>query len=62
LSFCLGAKPIDIDCLFLHKVPGLQGKGGRRVTMFNMYYLGARVKAAGVCGVKGRGGHHGINN
>jgi len=45
-SFGLGAKPIEIDRLYLHKLPGLQGKGGRRVTMFNKYYLGARVKAA----------------
>jgi len=30
--------------------------------MFNKYYLGARVKAAGAFGVKGRSGHPGINN
>jgi hypothetical protein len=48
-----GAKLIVIDRLYLHTVPGLQGKGGRSVTMFNTYYLGARVKAAEACIVEG---------
>ena len=56
------AKPIDIDCLYLHKVPSLQGKGGWSERMFNKYYLCARVKVAEAYGVKGRGGHPGINN
>jgi hypothetical protein len=58
----LGAKPIEIDHLYLREVPGLQGKGGRRVPMFNKYYLGARVKAAGAFFVEGRGGHTSFNN
>ena len=33
-----------------------------KATMFNKYNLGARIKAAGACDVKGRGGHPGINN
>ena len=55
-------KPINIERLYLHKVPGLQGKGGWRDPIFNKYYLGARLKAAGAYGVNGRGGHPGINN
>ena len=43
-------------------VPGIHGKGGCRVTIFNKYYLGDKKKAAEECAVKGRGSNPGINN